>query len=87
MKTTIGDYLLMRLTELGIGHVFGVPGDYDLGFLDLMVNKLNLDIVKYLVENGAYVNAVGRLNATPLNAAEQKNHWEIETYLRAHGAN
>ena len=33
-KMTIGDYLLTRLTELGIKDVFGVPGDYNLNFLD-----------------------------------------------------
>lgn len=34
MKITVGDYLLKRLKEIGINHVFGVPGDYNLGFLD-----------------------------------------------------
>jgi len=32
MTETIGDYLIRRLAEEGIGHVFGVPGDYVLGF-------------------------------------------------------
>jgi hypothetical protein len=30
---TVGDYLLSRLAEIGIPHVFGVPDDYDLAFL------------------------------------------------------
>ena len=29
---TVGDYLLDRLQELGVRHLFGVPGDYVLGF-------------------------------------------------------
>ncbi len=29
---TVGDYLLGRLQELGVRHLFGVPGDYVLGF-------------------------------------------------------
>lgn len=29
---TVGDYLLDRLQQLGIRHLFGVPGDYVLGF-------------------------------------------------------
>ena len=33
-RVTIGEYLLNRLAELGVGHVFGLPGDYNLGFLD-----------------------------------------------------
>jgi TPP-dependent 2-oxoacid decarboxylase len=34
---TIGDYLLDRLAELGVTDVFGVPGDYNLEFLDHIV--------------------------------------------------
>jgi len=34
---TIGDYLLDRLAELGVTEVFGVPGDYNLEFLDHIV--------------------------------------------------
>lgn len=29
---SVGDYLLDRLQELGVRHLFGVPGDYVLGF-------------------------------------------------------
>ncbi|MEA2626390.1 MAG: hypothetical protein QOD06_2435 [Candidatus Binatota bacterium] len=36
---TIGDYLLDRLYEAGVEHVFGVPGDYVLGFYDQMVRS------------------------------------------------
>ena len=31
---TIGDYLLDRLVDCGIDRLFGVPGDYNLQFLD-----------------------------------------------------
>ncbi len=31
---TIGDYLLLRLSELGLRHIIGVPGDYNLPFLE-----------------------------------------------------
>lgn len=31
---TVADYLLDRLAQIGIRHVFGVPGDYNLQFLD-----------------------------------------------------
>ena len=33
----IGDYLLDRLAELGVSEIFGVPGDYNLEFLDHIV--------------------------------------------------
>lgn len=36
-RYTVGDYLLDRLAELGISEMFGVPGDYNLRFLDSVV--------------------------------------------------
>jgi indolepyruvate decarboxylase len=34
---TVGDYLLARLQECGVRHLFGVPGDYNLQFLDRVI--------------------------------------------------
>ena len=31
---SVADYLLDRLAGCGVGHLFGVPGDYNLQFLD-----------------------------------------------------
>jgi TPP-dependent 2-oxoacid decarboxylase len=40
MKTTVGKYLLDSLKNLGIRDIFGVPGDYNLLFLDdVMADK------------------------------------------------
>ncbi|MCX7125601.1 MAG: thiamine pyrophosphate-binding protein [Gammaproteobacteria bacterium] len=45
----------MRLTELGVSHVFGVPGDYNLGFLDQVVNFSKIEWIGTCNElNGAY---------------------------------
>jgi alpha-keto-acid decarboxylase len=33
-RHTVADHLVDRLAELGVGRVFGVPGDYSLGLLD-----------------------------------------------------
>lgn len=33
---SIGQYLIRRLQDYGIGHVFGIPGDYVLGFYTLL---------------------------------------------------
>lgn len=35
---TVGDYLLDRLAEVGVTEIFGVPGDYNLKFLDHIVS-------------------------------------------------
>jgi indolepyruvate decarboxylase len=48
----IGDYLIQRLQALGVNHVFGVPGDYALGFFDLVENS-ELQLVNTCDEQGA----------------------------------
>ncbi|KAF9643971.1 pyruvate decarboxylase [Thelephora ganbajun] len=35
-RIRVGDYLLERLVQLGVTTLFGVPGDFNLGFLDLV---------------------------------------------------
>lgn len=36
-RSTVSDYLLQRLHQAGIRHLFGVPGDYNLQFLDAVI--------------------------------------------------
>jgi indolepyruvate decarboxylase len=54
MKQPIGDFLLRRLQEAGIHHVFGVPGDY------------NLELMQQLEDRGepAWVGNCNELNAS-----------------------
>jgi TPP-dependent 2-oxoacid decarboxylase len=49
---TIGDYLIARLHALGVRHVFGIPGDYVLGFYDQLVAS-ELKVVTTCDEQGA----------------------------------
>lgn len=53
MSYTVADYLLDRFTEAGITHLFGVPGDYNLQFLDNVINNPTL----------AWVGCANELNA------------------------
>ncbi len=48
----IGDYLIERLHELGVRHVFGIPGDYVLAFYDAL-QKSSLKLVNTCDEQGA----------------------------------
>ncbi|KAJ3738731.1 pyruvate decarboxylase [Lentinula detonsa] len=51
----IGVYLLHRLEELGVRSFFGVPGDFNLGFLDLIDDYTGIDWVGNCNElNAAY---------------------------------
>src|SRR5215470_14777886 len=39
MKQSIGNFLLRRLEEAGIQHIFGVPGDYNLEFMQQLEDR------------------------------------------------
>ena len=47
MSTTVADHLLDRLAELGIDHLFGVPGDYTLGLLDHVIAHERVDLGRH----------------------------------------
>jgi indolepyruvate decarboxylase len=36
---TVGDYLLTRLKQIGVDHLFGVPGDFVLAFFNQVLNS------------------------------------------------
>ena len=51
---TIGEYLIEKLYCNGIRHIFGVPGDYVLGFYELLnQNKDKIQIINTCDEGGA----------------------------------
>jgi indolepyruvate decarboxylase len=55
MRITIGDYLIARLKELEIKHVLGVPGDFNLQFLEQIGAAEDIEFVGMANElNGAY---------------------------------
>src|SRR6266567_3490445 len=49
---SIGEYLIQRLYAHGVRHVFGIPGDYVLGFYDQLF-KSKLRIINTCDEQGA----------------------------------
>jgi TPP-dependent 2-oxoacid decarboxylase len=49
---SIGDYLIRQLYGFGVRHVFGIPGDYVLGFYDQLF-KSKLRIINTCDEQGA----------------------------------
>src|SRR5689334_16415506 len=50
--TTVGEYLIQRLHAHGVRHVFGIPGDYVLGFYDLLSHS-KLRLINTCDEQGA----------------------------------
>jgi len=55
MKKTvsIGEYLIQRLHQHGVEHVFGIPGDYVLGFYEQLSQSKLLSVVNTCDEQGA----------------------------------
>ncbi|EAB2878927.1 alpha-keto acid decarboxylase family protein [Salmonella enterica] len=69
---TVADYLLDRLAGCGISHLFGVPGDYNLQFLDHVIDHPTLRWVgcanelnaAYAADGYARVSGAGALLTT-----------------------
>lgn len=64
--STIGAYLIERLRELGVRHIFGIPGDYVLGLYQMLdesvievVGMTREDNAGYAADAYARVNGVG----------------------------
>jgi|GEM_PF-3512023 thiamine pyrophosphate-dependent enzyme len=60
----VGEFLLRRLREAGVGHAFGVPGDYNLELLQQMEDTGTLTWMGACNElNASYAaDGYGRLN-------------------------
>ncbi|TVY28535.1 Pyruvate decarboxylase [Lachnellula hyalina] len=69
MTSTIsmGQYLFKRVAELGIEHIFGVPGDFNLTLLDELFKVHELDWLGVCNElNGAYAaDGYARIKGVP----------------------
>ena len=68
---SIGQYLLNRLYATGVQHVFGVPGDYVLGFYDLMykspikhIGTTREDCAAFAADGYARCSGMGALAVT-----------------------
>src|SRR5213083_1934921 len=53
---SIGEYLIQQLYSYGVRHVFGIPGDYVLGFYE-QLSKSKLRIINTCDEQGAGFSA------------------------------
>jgi indolepyruvate decarboxylase len=68
---SIGQYLIQRLQDYGIGHVFGIPGDYILQFFTLLdaspleiVTTTREDCAGFAADAYARVNGMGAVCVT-----------------------
>lgn len=63
-STTVGGYLAARLSQVGVGHFFTVPGDYNLVLLDELLKNPNLQMIGCCNELNAGYAADGYARAT-----------------------
>ena len=63
-QQTIGEYLIQALYSRGARHIFGVPGDYVLGFYHILNQSNKLKIINTCDEQGAgfAADAYARVN-------------------------
>ena len=71
LEITVAEYLLTRLKQIGVDHLFGVPGDFVLGFLNQVLksdvqyigtcNELN---AAYAADGYARIRGVGAFAST-----------------------
>jgi TPP-dependent 2-oxoacid decarboxylase len=64
IQQTIGTYLIQRIYDHGVRYVFGVPGDFVLGFYQQLNDSNKLKIINTCDEQGAAfaADAYGRIN-------------------------
>lgn len=70
-EMTVAEYLLLRLREVGVEHLFGVPGDFAMGFLNQVLksgvkyvgtcNELN---AAYAADGYARIRGIGAFTST-----------------------
>lgn len=70
-EITVAEYLLIRLKEIGLDHIFGVPGDFVLGFFNQILksdikyigtcNEIN---AAYAADGYARIHGIGAFSST-----------------------
>jgi len=60
----VGGFLIQRLYDYGVRHIFGVPGDFVLGFYQQLVQSNKLKVINTCDEQGAgfAADAYARIN-------------------------
>ncbi|HEY6163541.1 MAG TPA: thiamine pyrophosphate-binding protein [Nitrososphaeraceae archaeon] len=53
LSQNVAGYLIQRLYELGVRHIFGVPGDFVLGFYHELIQSNKLEVINTCDEQGA----------------------------------
>jgi len=72
MTTTVGEYLAARLKQIGVDEIFGVPGDFVIGWMDQTEKKNTIKLINtcnelnaaYAADGYARIKGIGALVTT-----------------------
>jgi TPP-dependent 2-oxoacid decarboxylase len=82
MSITIGQYLLARLSEMGVRYLFGVPGDFNLWFMEQTITSGSIEFVGCCNELNASYAADGNSRLAGISAlATTYGPGELSTLL------
>jgi TPP-dependent 2-oxoacid decarboxylase len=64
LKQNVSSFLIERLCDYGVRHIFGVPGDFVLGFYQQLIQSNKLEVINTCDEQGAAfaADAYARIN-------------------------
>jgi TPP-dependent 2-oxoacid decarboxylase len=64
LNQNVGSFLIQRLYDYGVRHIFGVPGDFILGFYQQLIQSNKLKVINTCNEQGAgfAADAYARIN-------------------------
>jgi indolepyruvate decarboxylase len=64
LNQNVGSFLIQRLYDYGVRHIFGVPGDFILGFYQQLIQSNKLKVINTCDEQGAgfAADAYARIN-------------------------
>ncbi len=95
LTMTVGEFLLRRIREAGVGHAFGVPGDYNLELLQLedtgtlewigACNELN---ASYAADGYARLNGLAALiggGGRPSQGSDRRDVPSLRRHLQRQG--
>lgn len=72
---TVADYLVQRLYEMGLRHIFSIPGDYVIKFLEAVENDKRIQRIGNTNEMEAgYAAAAANLNVAQVKRKARMNH-------------
>jgi ankyrin repeat protein len=84
VTTDIASLLLSKGAD--INHPLALEGGEGMTCLMMVVKNERMDLVKFLIENGADVNIKAKDGSTALSIALENGYTDIVNYLKEHGA-